>query len=334
MVDSPIILMCSERSGSNLISRIFDAHHEICAPAPAHLWRIYGRNAHKYRVGDEVAFADDFSSLLQHTLNPWQISKKKAYDILVKSRRGDFVKALAELYYAEVRLNQKNILFLKENRIYKYISLFLKQYDSPRFILMHRDPRDVVSSWILSPVLRGGLIRATDTWLQDQEEYIRLASILKLSFNVSIVGYEQLLLDPHGTLKQICGEIDLEYDHGMLNYHAGKGAQVHAQSSVDWRNTSNPIMKDNCNKYLKTLRSGQLAYVEKRCGALMQVFGYKTVGPQMSEKEFSDLEKRLRLEEPWDKEAYQKVGKKERVTRAEWGKALRKIEERTATLSS
>ena len=42
------MLMCSERSGSNLITRMMGAHPDVCSPAPSHLIRILAENRCRY----------------------------------------------------------------------------------------------------------------------------------------------------------------------------------------------------------------------------------------------------------------------------------------------
>ena len=65
-------LMCSERSGSNLITKILDAHSRVCGPFPTHLLRIMALNL--YRYGDlsvdshwEI-FLEDVQDLLEHRI--------------------------------------------------------------------------------------------------------------------------------------------------------------------------------------------------------------------------------------------------------------------------
>ncbi len=61
-------LMCSERSGSNLITRMLDAHSGICGPATKHLINPVARNAFRYepleRPGHWQALLDDIHHLL------------------------------------------------------------------------------------------------------------------------------------------------------------------------------------------------------------------------------------------------------------------------------
>ena len=110
-------LMCSERSGSNLISRMFDAHPEVCAPTPAHLVRVLGENRHRY--GDPSADAewrrllDDTADLLATTVGPWRTTwTVEALDLAADGR--DLPGLLRGVLRAEARAAGKTHLFLKE----------------------------------------------------------------------------------------------------------------------------------------------------------------------------------------------------------------------------
>jgi hypothetical protein len=41
-------LIATERSGSNLITKMLDAHPDVCGPAPLHILRVVAMEFHKY----------------------------------------------------------------------------------------------------------------------------------------------------------------------------------------------------------------------------------------------------------------------------------------------
>lgn len=53
-------LICSERSGSNLITKLLDNHSKYCGPTPPHLLRVFYPVLDKY--GD--LNVDDFLKLI------------------------------------------------------------------------------------------------------------------------------------------------------------------------------------------------------------------------------------------------------------------------------
>ena len=70
------MLMCSERSGSNLISRMMGAHPDVCSPAPSHLIRVLAENRTRYGDLDDDRNWDrllaDAVDLLATQLGEWR----------------------------------------------------------------------------------------------------------------------------------------------------------------------------------------------------------------------------------------------------------------------
>src|SRR5262245_15835271 len=71
-VIDPIFQMCSERSGSNLMTKIFDAHPEVVAPSPAHLFRIFSDLAWKYNDGS-ASLQQDLLDMFDAKVGTWLI---------------------------------------------------------------------------------------------------------------------------------------------------------------------------------------------------------------------------------------------------------------------
>ena len=70
-----VFLLCSERSGSNLITRMLGSHPVVCSPSPAHLVRILCENRLRYgdlRVDRNWhALLDDTMALFLTKLGSW-----------------------------------------------------------------------------------------------------------------------------------------------------------------------------------------------------------------------------------------------------------------------
>ena len=68
-------LLCSERSGSNLITKLMDAHPEVCGPSPTHLFRTFAPNLWRYGSVPEdagwEALCRDVADYLVSQLGVW-----------------------------------------------------------------------------------------------------------------------------------------------------------------------------------------------------------------------------------------------------------------------
>ena len=69
----PIILLCSERSGSNLITKIFDAHQSLCSGREPFIWVSHEFNA-KTKL-DKRQTVNAIIKLFRAKIAHWQIDE-------------------------------------------------------------------------------------------------------------------------------------------------------------------------------------------------------------------------------------------------------------------
>ena len=277
--DTFTFLMCSERSGSNLLSRMCDAHPRLCAPTPAHLVRVLGENRHRYGDPDDGGswrrLLTDAADLLATTVAPWRTSWTiAALDAAADGRSlGGLLRGILG---AEAAAAGKTRLFLKENRLHRYLDFVRDEFPGLRLVALVRDPRDMALSWRRSPILRGDVMRAARVWREDQTALARLLARRDPALPVHLLTYEDLVSAPGRRLAELCAFLDLEFDPAMLDFHAGPTARDHASRSDDWRNVARPVMTGNSGKWRDGLTATEAAYVERVCARPMAYFGYAT----------------------------------------------------------
>lgn len=168
-LDAPIVLFCSERAGSNMIAKIFDAHPQVCAPGDSHLFAVMSECACRYAPGSDDlrgAVLDLFDAKVsQWAIDSWPCEDRAAL-LSGLTRVGAMA---AALYSAEARAAGKPHVMIKENSSFRYLSMLMAQSTRPRILFMTRDPRDMAVSWTNGAAMRGGVLRATDRWCYDQQ---------------------------------------------------------------------------------------------------------------------------------------------------------------------
>ena len=278
MLDSPIILLCSERSGSNLITRIFDAHPEICAPGASHLFKVMAETACRYpRAGSELRAA--VLELFAAKVSQWKIdswtAEARAALLDGLETAGEMA---AALYAAEAKAAGKRFVFIKENSVFTYLNFLTAVSTTPRYLFFVRDPRDMALSWVNGPVMRGGVVRGTDRWLYDQLGYLETLSQLGPRAQTAYVRYEDLIADPDSQVRAICRDLALEFDPDMLSFHDhSDSAKVDAKRSSMWSNLAKPVMAENSRKFLSGLDDNEVAYIEAMTGPVAATLGYQSV---------------------------------------------------------
>ena len=322
-------LICSERSGSNLITKIFDNHPNYCGPGPTHLFRILLENRLRY---GNLNQPENWQALLQDTL------------VLFNTKLGDWVTnwtleqlkdrvqerslsaLLKEIYAAEAAHQNKTGIFLKENHTYRFAPFILAHFPQAQFIYLVRDPRDMALSWKLSPSLRGGVMRAAKVWAEDQAATLNLITQLEFEEKLALVRYEDLLQNHETELASLCQFLAIPFVETMLNFGHKPLTKQNAQGIADWKNLQNPLMTNNLKKYKDHLSKAEIQYIESICQVPMTLLAYPTeFGTYPS---LSELEAELSPHERYEKPAYQNLPFSERQLREQRKQVLNSIQTR------
>ncbi|MBE0564399.1 MAG: sulfotransferase, partial [Krumholzibacteria bacterium] len=322
-------LMCSERSGSNLIARMFDAHPDCCGPSPTHLVRVLAENRGRYGdLDDDRAWGElcrDAADLLATKVGAWQ-REWSAAQLSAASPRRSLAALVRAVFAAEAKAAGKGHLFIKENHLYRYLPFVLRAFPGLRIVAMVRDPRDMALSWKRSPILRGDVVRAARIWQEDQEQLIRVLGFLEPGRDIHLLRYEDLVADPAGALAAACAAVGLPMDPAMLAFHGTASAAAAAVRTDDWKNLGRPVMAANFGKWRDGLDAAEAAYVERLCGPAMAVFGYacETDDPRTT----TELEAELLPRERHEKSGWDDVPADEQRLRRERAAVLARIAER------
>ena len=317
--------MSTERSGSNLLARLIGTHPDICAPSPAHLFRIFANNLFRYGnlIEDESwhALVSDLVHLADSKLGNWR-SRLDVNDLLALVPERSLGALLKAIYFAEVRAQGRRQAFVKENQLYEFFGFLETAFQEARYVYLVRDPRDVALSWKHSTALRGGIMRAAKTWQQDQQGFLRMASWLDR--RLCAVRYETLVSDPPIVLGQLCDFLGTTFSQDMLDFHRANLVRRDAAQVADWQNIARPILTRNFGKYQATLSDGELYYIEAVCHVEMCALGYVPTRFDGSIA-LPSLEQRLREQEPMEKCAYASVSSSERKRRDAWTAASQRV---------
>lgn len=320
VLNAPIVLLCSERSGSNLIAKMLDVHPELCAPGACHLFRVMSECACTYpEDSDELRKA--IWSLFDAKLSNWLIDRMPSGDrerLLASIRRP--AEMVAAVYAAEAQAVGKPHILIKENSVFRFSNLIHVVAERPRYLFMTRDPRDMALSWAKAPAIRGGVMRATTRWIEDQAGYLRLLTELPGNAAVSFLRYEELLRNPAHTLRRVCGELGLSCSHDLTRFHErSRSAAADARNSTLWENLAKPLMTGNANKFEAELDADEIAYIEWKARGLMELFGYIPVRDVRDDpKVLEALEVDLAAREPYEKALYVSLSIEERRRLEAW----------------
>ncbi|NVB40394.1 sulfotransferase [Pseudenhygromyxa sp. WMMC2535] len=273
----PNFLICSERSGSNLLRSLLNAHPEIYAPEPIHLGAFWERVEEFGDLRQSASWRALLAAIVEFlagwkgSLHPSLRLDVASLDAAIPER--SFAAIYDHLYALGLAAAGKRRLFIKENHTAQRAPIFRAAYPDASFVYQVRDPRDFLASCKAFPSYKYGSAQAAiEIWCADQQATIELRAQLPAG-RVHAGSYEALIHDPEAELVRLCAFLAVDYAPEMLEFYKTEDAR-RAATHAAWRNLGKPIMTGNAGRYAQTLTRDEIAMVEAHSGALMDRLGY------------------------------------------------------------
>ena len=208
-----------QRSGSNLLRLILNAHSEVFAPHPPHIIERIQPGINNY--GD-LTDDENFRTLIRHVLlliekNPisWDVllSDQQVFD---QCRE----RTIFEIFRVVMNLSagQKgdNNWICKSNHNVFWQEEIENTIEDARYIYLYRDPRDVVLSFLKTPVGDKHAYIIAEKWNEIQKKCFELEQ--KTVGRFLPISYERLITHPEETIMGICSFLGLTFQEKMLSY--------------------------------------------------------------------------------------------------------------------
>ena len=272
---SPVLIIGTERSGSNLLRLILNAHSSIAVPHPPHFMRYLSPVEAAYgdltREEARRAAVRDALTLLRVHIHPWDCTVDE--DAVVEAADPSLFGVVAAIYEEYRRTHGKERWGCKSTFMVEHVDTVLAHYPQARFVWLVRDPRDVAASAKRSvfgpyhPYLTAGL------WVREQQLGQRALERHGPDV-VHLLHYEQLVARPEEEITRLCAFLDEPFEPAMLEPHRTGAARQIAGLSASWRNSSRPISGRSVGRYRTGLTDTERRQVELRAGRMMEQLGY------------------------------------------------------------
>jgi len=277
--DKLIFLLCSERSGSNFITKLFNNHPEVCGPSTKHIINPLARNYFRYQPLSKrrnwELLIDDLLNLFNVEFSIWQ-SKFAKEEIVNSVETGNLSQLIKYFFSKETYLNQKKYCIVKEIKAYEFYPFLKAKFKNPKFLFQVRDPRDMALSWKKSSIHFGGVVAAARQWKNDQQQYLKILELERESTSITLLKYEDLISNTESELKRILKVYDLDFNSSMLEMRKDNLTAKNAKAQESWVNLSKPVMSNNSEKYKNDLSPIEIKFIENICYFEMQYLGYQT----------------------------------------------------------
>ncbi|MBN4081755.1 sulfotransferase [bacterium AH-315-C07] len=265
-LDRPIFLLCSERSGSNLIRVIQGNHSKIAAPPAIHLTNTFLPLLPCY--GD-LKIIENFRNLcsdvfteIHNQIGIWEASFS-VEDMVNDITERTFPAVYSYVYSKETETQNAERVFIKDNYLFFQFYYFEKNFPDAKFIYQVRDGRDFAVSCLKTPpFIFESVEEIAKQWRDEQRQCLSIYTQMKDAGKVMPVHYEDLVGNSEDTIKRICEFIEVEFEPNMLEFYKEDKNMQDSKSAKAWRNLSQPIKAKNFGKYKKELSAGSIRKFE------------------------------------------------------------------------
>ncbi len=326
----PILIIGTQRSGSNLFRLMLNQLGQIAAPHPPHILQLFFPLLDKYgdlnKAENYAALAADLCAFVKANPVPWHMDRLEPTTIINKNGPYNLIQLYSAIYEAYARQNGASMWCCKSMANLYYIDRIEEQGLKPLYIHLIRDGRDVAVSFKKAIVGEKHIYHLAKQWKEDQETSERLCMQYAPDRYIQLY-YEDLIHDTEATLRKLLTKIGLDFDEKILHYYEADEAKQTAEAGKMWNNVVNPVMEKNSNKYLKSLSPEEILIFESIAGDTLSHYGYElqykqeeriTVFDPAQIELFHTINKKMKEEAmaSFDPEGSQKRKKQEQIIRA------------------
>ncbi|MFA7403199.1 MAG: sulfotransferase [Pelobacteraceae bacterium] len=274
--DSPIFIIGTERSGTNLLRLILNAHSSIAVPHPPHIMKFFSPLEPLYgNLSIDANFrrliADVCRMVELHTY-PWEIRPDRD-QVFQNAVDRNLLAVYFQVYDQYLAYTKKRRWACKSTFMIEHVAEILRYHPDARFIFMVRDGRDVAVSAKTSIFNHFHVYYSARRWQREQR--LGLSWLAKLPpEQIMLLKYEELIVDPAATTRRLCGFLGEAFEEGMLEYHRSSEAKKSGSLSISWENTAKPVMSGNAQKFRRFLTDEEILLFELfACDELLEL-GY------------------------------------------------------------
>lgn len=272
-----IQIIGTQRSGSNLLRVMLNQISEVDAPHPPHILKNFYPLLPKYGdLNTEVNFEnliDDVCRLVELNPVPWEGFKLDRSEIKFHCNSNSLIEIFRVIYELKAKYSKATYWCCKSMSNIYYADEFEYLGIKPLYIHLYRDGRDVALSFKKAIVGPKHIYHIAKQWKEDQELCIQLKE--KLGNNrVFSISYEELLSNSVEVLKRLCDFLKVPYSNSMLTYYSSNESIIAAESGKMWENLSQPVIKNNFNKFLKEMNNDEIKIFEYVAGSTLLKLNY------------------------------------------------------------
>ena len=274
---TPIILLGSERSGTNLLRALLSTHSDIASPPPCGIFDTLAQSQYRYlsplHSGYLSELIEDVITLTRTHMNPWDV--ELATDVVLERVSTpsfwDLFKAVNEIYADS---SNSPFWFSKEPGSFNYIYPLKAHLPNAKLIYMTRDGRDVAASMLKGRQHEFHVYNIARRWAHEQRLCLNAYSDTMINDQMFMLSYEDLIENAESVMSRLMAFLELDFQEGQLDFYKNKDVLKHSGQSKLWENVAKPIDKENKGAFIKNLTAKQIEIFESVAWNEMLALGY------------------------------------------------------------
>ena len=286
---SPVFIVGCDRSGTTLLRLMLNQSPILHIPQESKFLVSLQKNQELY--GDFTKpyqrwfFIRDLqtnqATIKTFTFPVFDLTLEEAEATLVEAAPTDFFGAAAAMFTASARKCNKQHWGDKTPHQIQHISFLAEAFSDAKFIHIIRDGRDVAVS-IRKAGWHGGKILKIARYWKKQVEAGRSAGVLLGKSRYFEVYYEQLVMQPEKTLKDLCSWLEIEYTSQMMKYYLTADDKIPKEHSNLFELVKKPIDSSRAFGWKQILSNKEIADFESETAELIELLGYELKGVKLS----------------------------------------------------
>ncbi|EKU98566.1 sulfotransferase domain protein [Leptolyngbya sp. PCC 7375] len=273
-----ILMIGTQRSGSNLMRLMLNQIPMIEAPHPPHiLQRLMPLMSAYEDLSDTSTFAqlvDDVCRLIELNPVPWEGVVLDRQDITNRCTQNSLVAVFSAVYDVLAETRGAETWCCKSLANVHYVPEIDEYLPKAKYLYLYRDGRDVAVSFRKAVIGQKHFYHIAQDWAKAQRAALKMREKFDENQFFSI-SYESLTGSPEESLKALCKFLEVEYSPSMMSFHESSEAKNTASSSSLWNNVTKPIMNQNTKKFLTQASEEDVKIFELVAGDVLDALGYE-----------------------------------------------------------
>lgn len=285
-----IMIIGTQRSGSNLLRVMLNQSNDISAPHPPHILNIFQPLFNRYKSTYVDSYpqklAKDILELVNKNPVGWDYHFNDADQLLSEVKNITPISIFEWIYCKYAQIKETKYWCCKSLQNIHFFDEFEKSGIHPKYLHIVRDGRDVALSMQKSLAGNKHIYHIAQQWKMEQGLALQIEKQVEKNRFISIF-YEDLIEKPEVILHKICAFLNIDFEETMLQYFNSTESIKTATAGKRWMNLKKPIIEKNKEHYLDKSWYNELKIFESIAGKVLTQFNYALRIPKGSKISFS-----------------------------------------------